>query len=122
MNLPLFAFPMLVLAGVAFSAAPAYRRDIPAVLAGEARISVEAALATALSAVPHGQVVSVELEREKGQLIYSVDIKAPKMRGIEEIHVSALHGHLLSREHESAKLERKEAAAEGKEIARKLHN
>ena len=114
----LVALPALVLAGLAHAAAPSYKRDVPANLQSEAKISEEAAVSTALGAVPHGKVVSVELEREKGQLIYSVDVKAPKKRGVEEIHVSALDGRLLSREHESAKTERKEEAAEKKEAAK----
>jgi hypothetical protein len=117
----LCALSALMLTGVAFSAAPTYHRDIPASLASEAKISADAALATALKAVPHGRVVSIELEREKGQLIYSVDIRAPKKRGVEEIHVSALDGRLLSREHESAKTERKEEAAEKKQADQKQH-
>jgi hypothetical protein len=117
----LSALPALMLTGVAFSAVPTYHRDIPASLASEAKISEDAAVATALNAVPNGKVMSVELEREKGQLIYSVDIKVPKKRGVEEIHVNALDGRLLSREHESAKTERKEEAAEKKEADQKQH-
>jgi uncharacterized membrane protein YkoI len=117
----LSGFATLVIAGIANSAAPPYQRDMPATLVAEARISEEAALATALSVVPRGEVVSVELERENGKLLYSVDIKTPGKRGVEEVHVSALDGHLLSREHESAKAEVKEAAAEKREAARKPH-
>jgi hypothetical protein len=50
-----------------------------------------------------------------------VDIKVPKKRGVEEIHVNALDGRLLSREHESAKTERREEAAEKKEADQKQH-
>ncbi len=119
MKTTFFALPALLVTSLAYSAPPSYQRDIPASLASEAKISEDAALSTALGAVPNGKVLSVELEREKGQLIYSVDIKAPKKSGVEEIHVSALDGRLLSREHESAKTERKEEAAEKKEAAQK---
>lgn len=116
-----FALPALLFAGLAFSAPPPYKRDIPAGLASEAKISENAALSTALGAVPKGEVRALELERENGQLIYSVDIKAPNKSGIEEIHVSALDGALLSHQHESTNAERKEAAAEHKEAAADKH-
>jgi uncharacterized membrane protein YkoI len=116
----LLALPALVLAGLAYSAEPAYQRDIPANLASKARITEEAAVAKALGTVPNGKVISVELEREKRQLIYSVDIQAPQRSGVEEIHVSALNGRLLSRQHESVETERKEETAEKKEAGPKL--
>ncbi len=117
----LFSLPALVLTGIAFADAPSYHRDIPANLASSAKISEDAALSTALGAVPNGKVISIELEREKGQLIYSVDIKAPDKHGVEEIHVSAIDGQLLSRQHESQSTERKEAAAEKAETSQKSH-
>jgi hypothetical protein len=40
-------------------------------------------------------------------------------RILDTIHVSALDGGLLSRQHESAKAERKEEAAEKKEVGQK---
>jgi peptidase YpeB-like protein len=119
MRLVIVALPALVLTGLAYSAVPSYHRDIPASLASEAKISEDAALSAALNEVPRGKVISIELEREKGQLLYSVDIKVPKKGGVEEIHVSAVDGRVLSRQHESAKTERKEAAAEKKEREQK---
>jgi len=111
----------LMFAGVAYATPPAYHRDIPANLASEAKISEEAALSTALHAVPNGKVRSVELERENGQLLYSIDIKVAGKKGIEEIHVNALDGRMLSRQHESAQTERKEAAAEKNEASQQSH-
>jgi uncharacterized membrane protein YkoI len=115
----ILALPALLIASAAWSAEPTYHRDIPADLAKEAKISEDAALTTARAAIPNGKVMSIELEREKGQLLYSVDIKAPKKQGVEEIHVSAVNGQLLSKEHESARTELKEAAAEKNEVSPK---
>ena len=107
---------LLTAAGAAVAQAnPAiYRRDIPASLAADARISEDAARATAVRKVPGGQVRSVELEREAGQLIYSFDIEVPGKALIDEVHISAIDGRLLSVTHESVRKERAEAAAEKK--------
>ena len=96
----------------------AYKRDVPVKLAAEAKVSEDAARATALTKVPHGQVASLELEREGGQLLYSFDLKVPGKAGIDEVHVDAIDGRVLSVQHESATSERAEAAAERKEAAK----
>jgi uncharacterized membrane protein YkoI len=95
-----------------------YKRDIPVKLAAEAKISEDAARATALSKVPRGQIASLELEREGGQLLYSFDIKVPGKAGIDEVHINAIDGRVLSVQHESAANERAEAAADTKEAAK----
>jgi hypothetical protein len=56
----------------------------------------------------------VELEREKGKLIYSYDIKVTRKSGIEEVSVDAMTGKVLSVEHETPAQERKEAAQDAK--------
>jgi len=104
-SIPTFAAALL-LAGSLFAA------DIPADLAKQAKITLEAARATALAKVPHGVVKSEELEKEHGQLIYSFDIQAPGKSGIEEVNVSAITGKVIHQEHEDAKAEKREAAAE----------
>jgi uncharacterized membrane protein YkoI len=86
-----------------------------AALQKEAKISEETARATALGQVPNGTVKSSELEREHGKLIYSVDITVPGKKGIQEVNVNAIDGSIVSREHETAKMEKKEAAQEKKE-------
>ena len=83
-----------------------------AALRKEAKIAEADARKTALAAVPGGKVQSHELEREKGKLIYSYDIKVPGKSGIEEVNVDALTGAVVAHEHESATAERKEAKAE----------
>ena len=78
-------------------------------------ISMRAARATALAAVPDGRIRSAELEREHGQLIYSFDIAVPHHSGIEEVEVSAVTGRIVSRSHESPAAERREVASEARE-------
>ncbi len=92
--------------------------DIPADLAKDAKITLDAARATALAKVPNGAVRSEELEKEHGKLIYSFDIAVPGKSGIEEVNVSAVTGKVLDKHHESAKDEQKEAAKEHKPSGR----
>ena len=86
-----------------------------AALQREAKIPEATARATALAQVPNGTVKSSELEREHGKLIYSYDISVPGKTGIEEINVNAIDGSVVAREHETPKMEKKEAAKEAKE-------
>jgi uncharacterized membrane protein YkoI len=92
--------------------------DIPADLAKDAKITLDAARATALAKVPNGAVRSEELEKEHGKLIYSFDIAVPGKPGIEEVNVSAVTGKVLNKHHESSKDEKKEAAKEHKPSGR----
>lgn len=92
-----------------------YKRDIPDSLAKLAKVSEESAAKTAQKRVPKGTIQSVELEREKGRLIYSYDMKVEGKSGGEEVNVDAKTGKLVRAFHESAAAEKKEAAAEKKE-------
>jgi uncharacterized membrane protein YkoI len=92
----------------------AYKRDIPDSLAKSAKISEADAVATARKRVPKGAIQAVELEREKGKLMYSFDMKIPGKSGIEEVNVDAISGKVLSVAHETAATEAKEAAADAK--------
>jgi uncharacterized membrane protein YkoI len=85
-----------------------------AALRKEAKIAEADARKTALAAVPGGKVQSHELEREKGRLIYSYDIKIAGKSGIEEVNVDAMTGEIVAHEHEDAKAEAKEKRAEAK--------
>ena len=88
------------------------KSDIPADLAKEAKISLEAARKTALAHVKDGTVRSEELEREHGKLLYSFDIASKGKTGVTEVHVDAMTGKVLSTHHESAATEKKEAKEE----------
>src|SRR3954470_636478 len=85
-----------------------------AALRKEAKIAEADARNTALAAVPGGKVQSHELEREKGRLIYSYDIKIAGKSGIEEVNVDAMTGEIVAHVHEDAKAEAKEKKAEAK--------
>lgn len=74
----------------------------------QAKVSMRVARATALKEVPNGKVQSEELEREKGKLIYSFDIKVTGRSGIDEVHIDAITGKVLSKEHETPAMEAKE--------------
>ncbi|HEY6066767.1 MAG TPA: PepSY domain-containing protein [Thermoanaerobaculia bacterium] len=95
------------------------RSDVPANLAREAKIPLEKARSIALARVPGGTVQSEELEREKGKLIYSFDIKVAKKAGVEEVGVDALTGKVVEQKHETPKAEKAEAKAEKKETPKK---
>lgn len=83
-----------------------------AALRREAKITEADARKTALAAVPGGRVQSHELEREKGRLIYSYDIKVAGRAGVEELNVDAKTGEIVAHEHENARAEAKEKKAE----------
>ena len=121
---------LVALAAMALSAAPAFaqaaksgkmtkavaKHETPAQLKAEAKISEDAARATALAKVPGGMVKSFELEREKGKLLYSFDIATKGKSGIDEVQVDAITGALIGGVvHENAKMEKAEAKAEAKE-------
>jgi uncharacterized membrane protein YkoI len=95
--------------------ARANKVETQAELQSQAKVSLETARATALKEVPNGTVKSSELEREHGKLIYSFDISVPGKSGIEEIAVNAIDGSVVTHEHETPKMEKKEAAQEAKE-------
>jgi uncharacterized membrane protein YkoI len=92
----------------------AVHQDIPANLAKQAKVPLEAARATALAKVPGGRVQSEELEREHGRLIYSFDIKVPGRAGVEEVNVSAVTGKVVGKHHESDRSEKTEQQREKK--------
>jgi uncharacterized membrane protein YkoI len=111
-----FATGLLVapLAAQKSSQEPTYKRDLPAKLVKEAKVSEADAAKTALARVPKGHIEAVELENEGGKLLYSYELKVPGRSGIEEVNVDAKTGTVANTEHESPATERKEAKAEKK--------
>ena len=105
---------VVVVLGASAAHAQNYKRELPDSLKSQAKIAEDAAAKTALAKVPKGTIASVELEKEKGKLIYSYDITVPGKKGVEEVHVDAVTGKFLSQEHENATAEKKEAADEAK--------
>ena len=76
------------------------------------------AAAIARAQVPNGTIQSVELEHERGKLIYSYDVKVAGKSGIEEVNVNAMDGTIVGVEHEPPAHERNEAAG-GKKAVKK---
>lgn len=93
---------LLALAAVAGAAPPvSYERDVPDALAKDVKVSEEAACKAAVARVGGGEVVSLELEREHGKLLYSVDVKLAGKPGVEEVEINAIDGNVIGVEHEA---------------------
>jgi uncharacterized membrane protein YkoI len=104
---------LMISAGAAF-AQGSYKKEIPEALAKKAKVTEDAAAKAAMKRVPKGEIQTVELEEEKGKLIYSYDIKVPGKSGIDEVAVSAISGKVIAFAHETPADEKKEAAADAK--------
>src|SRR6476660_6540715 len=100
----------LMLATSSAYAQTTYKKDVPTALAKEARIDEATAAAAARARIPYGTIRSVELEREKGRLIYSYDFIVAGKKGVEEVNIDAVTGKVIATEHESAATDRGEAA------------
>ena len=113
------AAALLALAGVAGAQQPSYKRDLPDSLVRQAKVTEEAAIAVARKAVPKGEIASIELEREGGRLIYSMDVKTAGKSGIDEVNVDAKTGKRIGKvQHEGAAQEKAEAKSEAKAEAK----
>jgi uncharacterized membrane protein YkoI len=116
---------LALLLAIALTAAPtvhaqqSYKKDIPDSLAKRAKIVESAAAATAQKRVPKGKIEGVELEMEKGKLMYSYDLKTDGKSGIDEVNVDAMTGKIIGFSHESPAAEKKEAAADAKKAIKK---
>ena len=91
-------------------------KEASAGLAAQATVSADSAQKLAIAQVPKGWIKEAELEEEKGTLIYSYDIKTAGKSGVDEVQIDAKTGAVVSNTHESMKAEKKEAAAEKKEM------
>jgi Peptidase propeptide and YPEB domain len=111
---------LVLLASVFVSAGGAkvrLKEESPGLLA-KAKVTADAAVATAQEKVPKSRLSGAEIEMENGKLIYSFDFKTGGKRGSEEVTVDATTGAVLTVEHESPKAETDEKKAEAKEKAR----
>jgi hypothetical protein len=106
-----------------FVATPLFAQDVkvkeekPGLLA-KAKITVAAATAAAQAKVPKGKIKSIEIEEEKGKLIYSFDFKTDGKSGTDEVAVDAMTGKAGAVEHEDAAAEKKEADADKAKAAK----
>ena len=89
---------------------PAYKREVPARLLRQTKISEDSALKVAQANVPAGTVNALELENENHHLIWSFEFKVPNRPGIYEANVDAKTGHLVGKVgHEMPGAERRES-------------
>jgi uncharacterized membrane protein YkoI len=102
------------LLALAPAALHAQKKETQAQLLKEAKVTLASAMATAKREVPTGKVTEHELEREKGKLIWSFDMKIAGKSGTEEVNVDAMTGAMIDHVHESPEAEKKEAAADAK--------
>lgn len=110
----LLACALAMGAAAPLAAQTSYRKEIPDSLAKQVKVAEAAAAATARARVPKGVIQGVELEKEKGKLIYSYDIKTAGKSGIDEVNVDAMSGKIIAFAHESPADEKKEAAEDAK--------
>ena len=88
-------------------------------LMAEAKVSKEAAQASALAKVPGGTVKDGELEKEKGKLIWSFDIAIPDSKDIKEVAVDAMTGDVIAVDTETPEDQAKEAAEDAAKAKKK---
>ena len=111
--------PLVVAVAASFAATTlhaqgSYKKELPDSLTKLAKVTEDVAASAAQARVPKGTIQSVELERENKKLIYSYDLKTAGKSGIDEVHVDAMTGKVISFEHESPAAEKKEAAEDAK--------
>jgi hypothetical protein len=87
----------------------------PAKLAAEAKIPEANARTTALAKVAGGSVLTSELEKEHGKLVWSFDIAQAGSKNVTEVQVDAKTGKIVSTKIETPDQQRKEAMAEKKQ-------
>src|SRR5437764_983146 len=120
MKLTLFvAAAAIAVVGASAQAQQGYKKELPDSLVKLAKITEAAAAATAQARLPKGTIQGVELEREKGKIIYSYDIKTAGKSGIDEVNVDAMTGKIVGFTHESPATEKKEADADAKAAKKK---
>ncbi len=63
------------------------------------KVPEDQARSTALARVPNGTVAATQLKVVGGTLVYIYDIAVPGRDGLEELHVSAVDGRVVSVRH-----------------------
>jgi hypothetical protein len=74
----------------------------------EAKVSRTDAEKIALAKVPGGSIKEGEIEREKGKVIWSLDVATPGTTDITEVQVDAMTGEVVAIEKESPAQQAKE--------------
>jgi len=112
-----FIYPLSLTAGLIFAGCsrqtntPASNsgREETAGLSASAKIDAATARQTALAQTHRGKILSEELEKENGKLVYSFDIQVGSQPGVEEVLVDATDGKVISVTHEAPADEAEEA-------------
>jgi len=76
----------------------------------QARVTKHQAKRIALARVKGGTIKSVELEKESGMLIWSIDVAQPGKKDITDVWVDATTGKITAVEVETPAVEKKEVA------------
>ena len=76
----------------------------------QARVTKHQAKKIALTRVKHGAIKCVELQKENGVLIWSVDIAQPPQKDLTDVWVDATTGKITAVEVETPITEKKEVA------------
>ena len=76
----------------------------------QARVTKHQAKRIALARVKGGTIKSVELEKENGMLIWSIDVAQPGKKDITDVWVDATTGKITAVEVETPAVEKKEVA------------
>ena len=97
------SFTVAALAALLLAGCATGHHESQAELQAQARISRADAEKTALAKAPNGIVKEAELEKEKGNLIWSFDITTPDSKEMTEVNVDARTGEVISVEKETAK-------------------
>jgi Peptidase propeptide and YPEB domain len=115
----LIAMLAVVIATPVLAAQGVTVKEEKAGLLKKAKVSSEAAIATAQAKLPKAKLAAAEIEEEGGKLIYSFDFKTDGKTGIDEVNVDANTGKQVGKvEHESPAAEKKEAAADSAKAAK----
>jgi|SRR6516165_4503262 hypothetical protein len=101
----------LVLATV-WTSCDLWAQQSEAELLEQARVTKNDAKRIALDKVKRGTIKCVELEKENGELIWSVDIARPFKKGFTDVWIDATTGKITSVTIETALEEKKEVAEE----------
>ena len=104
-----------LIAGAVTTSFAGDKKSEQAKLQAKAKVSKADATKTALAKVPGGRVKEVELEEEKGKLIWSFDIAVKGSKNIQEVAVDAMTGEVVSVETETPADQSKEKADKKKE-------
>jgi uncharacterized membrane protein YkoI len=86
-------------AGMAQTNKLVVKEDKPGLLK-QAKVTAEAALATAQAKVPGGVLKEAEIEKEDGKLVYVFLFTTKGKKGEDEVLVDALTGAFVKLEHE----------------------